>query len=633
VKNLLTIFSIVAFFYFTSAQDFNVNSIPEELKENAYAVVRLENTSVEFLNYNNVLLQEEIVVTVLNESGLKFAQIPVYYNGGIKTKRFEAAMYDANGSEIRKFKKRDVKDVSIYDGFSLFTDSRVQYFDIVPVAYPFTIRYNIELNLSNTFSLPGWNPVGDYNLSVEKSVYKLNNPAGIPIRKLEEGFEGWPVENHSGEKNFFYSIENIPATEDEAYSPSLSELTPSVRIAPTEFEMEGIRGKIENWKDFGKWYYDNLLFDKRDLPESEKQKARELVEGIADPVEKARILYQYMQTKTRYINISIGIGGLEPFPASYVNSKSYGDCKALSNYMISLLEAVGITAYHTAVYGERSRKEDFTKDFAVFQGNHMIVNVPIGNDTIWLECTSQQTAFNYLGSFTDDRYALSVMPEGGKIVKTQSFPAQTNKELITGKGEILPNGNLKASFSVTDSGLQYDRAYGIYFEGSQEQKRILNKRLSNFPNLNIENYEFENDRTNAVFIADLQLESKQFAKIYGNNMAINLVPMARMETGLKKDNSRKYPVEIRFGFTDQTEFELKIPTGYSLNEKFEPLNYESEFGNYLLEVDVLNPQTLLVKRNLLVKDGVYPKEKFNDYVEFRRKISSFDNAKILLEKK
>lgn len=93
-----------------------------------------------------------------------------------------------------------------------------------------------------------------------------------------------------------------------------------------------------------------------------------------------------------------------------------------------------------------------------------------------------------------------------------------------------------------------------------------------------------------------------------------------------------HPLEILHGYVDEVEFEIKYPANYQVSENFQPIFYESEFGNYQLNVALGENHTLKVKRKLLVKDGEYPKEKFNDYVEFRRKISSFDNSKILLEK-
>jgi len=617
----------------TEAQDYSVSAIPQSLKEEAYAVVRFEKEQVDFYDYNKVKYSSEKVITILNESGLPYAYQQLGYNKSRKINKFEASLYDANGKLMRKLGRKDLKDVSAFDGFSLYIDTRIQYFEFTPTFYPFTIRYYFEYNLSNTINLPSWNPIPYYNVGVEKSMYSLTNHSTIPIRKKEYGFDFLEVIKSESGNVLNYSASHIQPLNEEVLSPALSELTPNVFFSPTEFQLEGVKGKMEDWKDFGKWYYENLIKDKLDLSETDKQNALKLVDGIEDPIEKVRLLYEYMQAKTRYVNISIGIGGWEPFPASYVSSKSYGDCKALSNYMVSLLEVVGIDAFHTIVYADRNRKVNIKDDFTSLQGNHMIVNVPMDGETLWLECTSQQTAFNYLGQFTDDRFALSVTPEGGEIISTKNYPAEVNKESIHAKGEIFPDGTLKVEYEITDSGLQYNSYYPLDFMGSKEQKDWLLEHLSNLPNLKILNFTFQNDRANAVFTSHLNVESKQYAKIIGNNLIFSLISFEGLGTNLKKDNHRKYPFEIRFGYSDETDFELKLPQGYTLNEKFHPQIYFDDFGSYFLSVEQVDERTLRIIRKLVVKDGNYPKEKFNDYVEFQRKISSMDNTKLLIEKK
>jgi transglutaminase-like putative cysteine protease len=44
---------------------------------------------------------------------------------------------------------------------------------------------------------------------------------------------------------------------------------------------------------------------------------------------KAKKIYQYLQNKTRYISVQIGIGGFQPVTAADVDRLGYGDCKGI----------------------------------------------------------------------------------------------------------------------------------------------------------------------------------------------------------------------------------------------------------------------------------------------------------------
>ena len=166
-------------------------------------------------------------------------------------------------------------------------------------------------------------------------------------------------------------------------------------------------------------------------------------------------LYEYMQNKTRYVSITVGIGGFQPFDAATVDRLSYGDCKALSNYMKSILEVAGISSRYTLVYAGENN-QDIKTTFPSSQFNHVILCVPMEKDTIWLECTSQRKPFNYLGSSTSNRQALVIDENGGKL-RTQVMQPENNLE--SRKADIIldKTGSGFASVHSRYYGATYDQ--------------------------------------------------------------------------------------------------------------------------------------------------------------------------------
>ena len=161
---------------------------------------------------------------------------------------------------------------------------------------------------------------------------------------------------------------------------------------------------------------------------------------MKDPIEKAKIVYAFMQNKTRYISVQVGIGGWEPIAANKVDAVGYGDCKGLTNYTKALLDAVGVTSYYTVVFAQDRR--DIDKEFASLQGNHVILNIPNKGKDVWLECTSQTTPFGFLGDFTDDRNVLVITPEGGIIKRTPKYINKDNLQTINADITLKENGSV-----------------------------------------------------------------------------------------------------------------------------------------------------------------------------------------------
>lgn len=621
----------ILFITFGSAQSYSIDHIPSEIQNNAKAVIRSHQTHVILKSYDVLQVEYELVISVFGKEGDAYAILPMHYNNFSRIKDYGGELFDAKGKSIKKFRKRDYKDFSAVSNGTLYADYRVKHVDFTPTQYPYTIHQKVIFETNNTAFIPGWDPIQFYNVGIEQIAYTFENESNLPIANKELNFSNnFQVEKQILSNGFKYTLDSIRPILHEVLSPSLEEFGPKVMMSSNKFQLAGFDGEYTDWNDFGKWMYDDLIRGRQEIPAQEKAKVHALIAGVESDQEKVRILYQYMQEKTRYINVAIGIGGWQPYPAMDVSEKSYGDCKALSNYMMSILNEANISSNYTVVYGDRNFKRDIRPDFPSLQGNHVILQVPLENDTIWLECTSQLTAFNHLGEFTSDRYALAINEEGGKIVKTQTFPIEKNQEIIVGKAKINTNGQLDLTFQSVASGIQYDWNYPVYYRTKTDQSNWLESKLSDIQTKNIENFEFINDRETAKFTQNVYLTSESYSQISNSNLIFPLIPINRHKTSLSKDSNRIFPIQINVGYQDLSEFEFEIPENYNLNYDIEPIYIESDFGFYSLNYN-LKDQTLRVERELQIFEGVFPKEDFLEYVDFRRAIERADNTKILLE--
>jgi len=606
-------------------------SVPPHLKENANAVFRDNSIEITIEAVDRMLVRNRQVVTVLNKKGNVDARIVEAYDNDTKITKLSAKIYDAFGNEIKKYTKNKFIDISAVSGGTLYSDSRVKYIDYIPVAYPYTLVFESEYRTSSTGFIPRWIPNNGYYVGVEKSTYILNNPLKIKLRTKEKSFKGYPIENLSTGVNLHYVIKNQKALKPENLSSSYLEYMPQLMVASNEFALKKVTGRASNWKEFGEWMHRKLIQDRDILDVSTIEKIKSLVADVTDPIEKAKIVYKFVQDKTRYISVQVGIGGWEPISANQVDQVGYGDCKGLTNYTKALLDAVGVTSYFTLVYAQQKR--NIVKNFSSMQGNHAILNIPNNGNDIWLECTSQTIPFGFLGDFTDDRDVLVITPEGGIIKRTPAYFNGDNLQTIDGSIQLYEDGSVKASLERVSHGIQYDQK-SRYDSMSEEdlKKHYKTKDWSYNNNLEINSVALENDKDSVVFTEKMKTSITDYATINENDYLFRVNMFNRNTNVPKRYRDRTLPLKISRGYQDIDQYSYVIPKGYTFAGLPEEKNITTKFGSYKVSFTKIDATTFIYKKELLIKAGDYPKEDYKDYRKFRKSIARYENLRISLIK-
>ncbi|RKR81107.1 transglutaminase superfamily protein [Mucilaginibacter gracilis] len=613
------------------AELYKASTIPDSLKKDANAVVRYSLTDITVKGPGKMVIKEHSVVTVLNEKAEREAAIVLWYDKKFSSvSSAEMIIYDADGKQIKKYRKGDMYDRSASDGISIITDDRMLGTSHTIVSYPVTVEQISETEQNSYVDLNKW-LIQSSEKSVQNSIYHfLVNPA-IGFRYKNCNTTIAPKKDVvNNMDSYTWEVKNLKAfkLEEEALD---WRVLPSVMFAANSFEYGGMPGDISTWAGYGKWQQ-ALNADVCSLTPAREEEIRQMTAGIKTDKEKAKFLYNYMQKNMRYVSVQLGIGGLKPFAATFVDQKKYGDCKALSNYMTALLKAVHIPSYYAIVRAEANR-EPADPSFPADPFNHIIVCVPFKNDTTWLECTSSTQPFGKLGTFTENRNALLVTEDGGKLVNTPKSTITDNQFKSEAHLFLQPDGGAKATLKIWATGEYRSMYIGLAQQKIDEQKEFLIRNL-NIKQPSVFDLKPAGDKE-GVDEVNVEMEYDKFCDIMAGDKQFyrpRLFDLWRLTVPVLEKRKSDYYFEHPMGKTCVTTIDL--PAGFEVESLPPNASLKFSYGNYDVTYvyDAAKNQIVnTTKFNL--NNYVIPAAKYNEMQQYMDNIAKVQNKKLVIRKK
>lgn len=603
-----------------------VNSIPEVLKKNAEAIIREDTYIFEISSISSAKLSRKFVVTILNENSIRLSRKYLFYDKFTKVKNISCVVYNQNGEKVKSLGNDKILDVSAIAGYSLFDDSRLKIVDPEYALFPFTVIFEWDEVYDGTLSYPSWKPYHEYSVSVQLSDFSIIVNAGLKDLRYLELNNAPSCEKTSSSKSVIYhwKLTDLPAIKYEPFSQGLDQYTPVVYVAPSDFDMDGYQGNLESWENFGKWNAD-LIAGRTVLPDVTKTKIVDLVKDASTEKEKINRIYKYMQQKVRYVNLSLGIGGWQPIEAQQTDKVSYGDCKGLSNYMKALLEAAGIKSNYTIAMAG-SGKSNILPQFPSNQFNHVILCVPIPNDTVWLECTSQRNPVGYLGTFTDDRDVLLIDENGGKLIHTPVYSMKDNTSNTHIDVELDANGDISASVNASNKGLFYAELEQVLGMDEHDRKEYLMKSIS-LSGFEVPVYSYTQVPDQPVMNQTMELYVRKYANMVNKQIILRPNILTRVTESPNAVTNRKSKVVLRREWQENDTITYSLPETASIGSLPNNIDIESEFGHYKASFVNENGK-LIYTRQFTRNKGTFEPEKYEDLISFYEKIRKADDTKL-----
>ncbi len=599
----------------------------------ADAVVRLDNQQIEVKSRRKAVWRVHRVITVFNADGRDNGIVVIGYDKLRKAKKLVAQIRNAEGKVVQKLKKNEIEDYSAISDMSLYEDSRIKVARMEHGSFPYTVEYWYEIEFDGYISWPSWEPE-KLDLSVEHSRFEVHTPADLTIRYRFKGDNLDPkILTQGNQKVYRWEVTSVRRqTEDLLATLSMEVVLQkeniSVKVAPESFEIEGAVGDMRTWASFGSWYYD--LNRGRDvLPQGKAFEVEQLVRGITDVQEKVRKIYDHFQSSTRYVSVQLGIGGWRTYDAAYVAERGYGDCKALSNYLMSMLKVAGIESYPTLIYSSK-RGSDIEKDFPNNEFNHVILMVPVETDTLWLEATSQIIPFGRIGASNEARYALAVKPSGGTLVRTPASSSRENAQIETAVVTLREGGDAVAKFETTFTGNQQDRVIFSLVNAPHKEKMEWLHDALDIPSFEVVSADFSHVKARqSETRLSAELNLPRYASRTGSRLFLPTNILERSTYVPSEDNNRTKPIRIAYAFYDEDIITYKLPAGYNIEAMPEDVTIETSFALYNAS-HVVEEGSITYKRTLefLVREieaGLY-----GSYRDFMFSVAKADRAQVVL---
>ncbi len=304
----------------------------------------------------------------------------------------------------------------------------------------------------------------------------------------------------------------------------------------------------------------------------------------------------------------------------------------MSNYMKALLQAVNIRSYY-AIIRAGSNENGADMNFPVNSFNHAILCIPFKNDTTWLECTVNTQPFGELGSFTENRNALLITEDGGRLVNTPKSTMVENQFNSEAHVTLDADGGAKAQVKIFCTGGYRFEYIGMTSMKLDEQKETV-MHLLNIRQPSAFEYLPADDKGGIKEI-DMSLDYDRFCDVLAGDKQFyrpRVFDLCAFTVPIEEKRQTDYYFEMPLQKSCVTTIDL--PAGFEIETL--PVNQTLKFsyGDYEVTYKynaATNQVISIAKFNL--NNHVIPAAKYTELQEYLDAVAKAQNKKMVIKRK
>jgi len=589
---------------------------------------------------------ERRVYKILRSNGEAYGAVRVDFTPQSRVMSMHGWSIPAQGKDF-EVKDRDVVETAVtnVDGGELISDLRRKFMRI-PASVPGSIiGYEIEQEMQPYEMTDEWD-IQDM-VPVREARYTVRLPPSWSYKVfwLNHG-DTAPTQVAPGQ--WSWVVTDLKPVKLERRMPPWQGI--AARMVLSLQPPDGKGGGFQSWQEVGTWYL-GLTEGRRDPSPPLRQKVQQLTASATDPLSKMRALAAFVQKDIRYVGIELGVGGVQPHPASEVLTNGYGDCKDKVTLLSSMLKEIGIESHYVLINTERGSVAAGTPPNMGFDHAILAIRLPAGVDTaqlpamishktlgsvLFFDPTNPLIALGYLPGALQANFGLLVTPAGGELIALPQTSSALNGVVRTAKLTLDEDGTLSGDVHETWSG-----------DGAAEQRYTLQaaqqdvdqiKPVESMLTHSLSTFRIVHAAVGNLRVVEQPLiwnytvEIPRYPRTAGDLLIIRPRVLGSMSSGLLETKEpRQHPIEFEAPVRNTDVFEITVPAGYVPDTLPPAVNQDLGFVAYRSSTTFAG-NVLRYTRTLEVKELSVPVAKAQPLKEFYRMIENDERNSALLKK-
>jgi hypothetical protein len=604
------------------------------------AVILLEEREIRVKETGEVSTVRRLAYKILRSKGREHATFGVAFDSDTKLAFLKA--WSISGGQEKEVKEKDAIEMN-FTSEGDYSDIR-QKFITAPAAVPGSVvGYEYEQRERPTVSQSLWQVQGKE--PVCRGRFLLRLPKGWKYRGIWLHHAG-PEPRATGENEWTWEVQNVPAIEDEPSSPPLRAVASC--LAVSYFLPSESRPVESSWADVARWYAGVASGTRETTPEI-RNKVVELTARSSSLLEKVGSLARFVQREVRYVAIEVGMGGYRPRSAGVVLRNRHGDCKDKATLLSAMFKEIGLDSYLVLVNSQRGVVAGEFPSMLNF--DHVIVAIPLPADLdamglfskqeherlgqlLYFDPTDEFTRLGYLPTNLQGSRGLLVTEQGGELVDLPLLPPAVNRLLRTATMTLSTEGTLTGSVQEIYWGEPAAVWRAKYLAGDDvERKRYLDEKFCGaFPGAFVESASGETiENLEKNLALRFRVKAVSYAQKAGNLVLLRPRILGwKGELAGEEGKERKLPFVFEMTTMHTDIFEITLPEGYSAEELPAPADAVFDFGEYHSRA-MIEGKLLRYTRNYTIKQPTVPAERIGEVRKFFAVVAADQSAYAVLK--